>query len=136
VITLDDFFMGRDKDARFLPELSHEIVGNAVETVRRVNLLLARYFAARPRADRPRVTSGWRPKAINAATANAAPRSRHITGEAIDLSDPEGELDGWCLNNLDQLIECALWLEHPAATKSWCHLQIVPPRSGARVFFP
>lgn len=136
MITLDDYFMGWDKDPRFALELSHEIRGNAQETVRRVNLLLSHYVAAVPGAERPRVTSGWRPRAINAGTANAAPRSRHMTAEACDLSDPEGDLDQWCMDNLEVLDGCGLWLEHPAATKSWSHLQIVPPRSGRRVFYP
>lgn len=136
MITLSDYWMGRDVDPRYAGELGPAIIANASKIVHRANLLLARYFAEHPGAERPRVTSGWRPKAINAAIANAAPRSRHMTGEAIDLSDPEGELDAWCLNNIDQLAECTLWLEHPAATKGWTHWQIVPPRSGARVFFP
>jgi hypothetical protein len=45
-------------------------------------------------------------------------------------------LDDWCLEHPEVLQEIGLWQEHPAATKGWCHLQIVPPRSGKRVFFP
>jgi hypothetical protein len=82
------------------------------------------------------VSSGWRPQAINAALANASPRSKHLSCEAIDLEDPEGALDAWCLRNLDALEAVGLWLEHPDATPGWCHLQTVPPRSGRRVFMP
>jgi hypothetical protein len=38
--------------------------------------------------------------------------------------------------NLAVLEELQLWLEHPDATPGWCHLQILPPRSGRRVFYP
>lgn len=136
MIMLADYFMGRDVDPRYAAELSNEIRTNATETVRRANVLLSRYYAAQPDAERARVTSGWRPKAVNASISNAAPRSRHMTGQAIDLSDPEGDLDAWCMDNLDILAGCGLWLESPASTKGWCHVQTVPPRSGSRVFFP
>ena len=48
----------------------------------------------------------------------------------------EGEIDAWCMDHLDFLAEAGLWLEHPSATKGWCHLQQVPPKSGRRVFYP
>ena len=34
------------------------------------------------------------------------------------------------------LASLGLWMEHPLATKGWCHLQVVSPRSGMRVFYP
>lgn len=84
------------------------------------------------------VSSGWRPAPVNSSTPNAAPNSKHMTGQAIDIYDPDGELDDWLLTNYGQasLTALGLWMEHPSATKSWCHVQTVPPRSGARVFFP
>jgi uncharacterized protein YcbK (DUF882 family) len=82
------------------------------------------------------VSSGWRPPSLNAKTAGAAPNSKHMTCQALDVYDPDGDLDEWCMENLAKLEEAGLWLEHPSATKGWCHLQIVPPRSGKRVFYP
>jgi hypothetical protein len=84
------------------------------------------------------VSSGWRPPEVNAATAGAAPRSHHMTGRAIDVFDPDGDLDDWLMTDLGQseLTRIGLWMEHPACTKSWSHLQTVPPRSGKRVFWP
>lgn len=136
MIALDDYYMGRD--SQFRHELTDTLQANARETVRRVNLLLEMATAegvtleASPRTG-SLVASGWRPIAINAATPNAAPRSRHITCEAVDLYDPDGDLDEWCFDNLHRLAELDLYMEHPAATKGWCHLQIVPPRSQARL---
>lgn len=65
-----------------------------------------------------------------------APQSAHKEGLAVDLYDPCGELDGWCLRNLDQLAACGLYLEDPRHTPGWCHLTIRAPKSGKRVFVP
>jgi len=132
MITLDDYFQGRDRG--FPP--SEELRKNADETVYRVNLLLARYYQAHPTAEKTKVTSGYRPPMVNAATPGAAPRSKHLTCQAVDLSDPEGELDEWAFNNQKILEEVGIWMEHPACTKGWFHGQIIQPRSGRRVFWP
>lgn len=139
VITPLMYFRGRDKI--YANQLTPALRDNAEMTRVCVNDLLTRMAAdgivpeASPITLTP-VTSGWRPVAINAATPGAAARSLHITCEAIDLFDPEGELDDWCMSHLQDLQDCALYLEHPAATKGWCHLQTRAPRSGKRVFYP
>lgn len=127
-VTLAQYFMGRD--AAHGEELTAPLRRNAAVMVARTNLLLQHACIA---CD---VNSGWRPRSVNAQVPNASPRSRHITCEAIDLSDPDGRLDAWCIANLEVLETIGLWLEHPAATPGWCHVQIVPPRSGRRVFEP
>lgn len=132
MITLDDFFMGRDKD--YPP--SEALRKNADETIYRANLLLSWYYHDNPDAERAKVTSGYRPPAVNTKTPGAATRSKHMTCEAVDLSDPEGELDEWCMEHQKMLEQVGLWMEHPSATKNWTHLQTVPPRSGKRVFYP
>lgn len=127
-LKLADYYMGRDKLHR--AELTRELRANARETLRRVNRLLRRAGMIRE------VTSGWRPAAINATVPGAATGSRHLSCLAIDLEDRNGTLDAWCMANLAVLEELGLWLEHPAATPGWCHLQTQPPRSGNRVFNP
>lgn len=79
-------------------------------------------------------TSGYRPAAVNARVANAAPRSSHILGAAVDVGDPDGTFGQWCLANTSALALCGLWLEHPRSTHGWVHLQCVPPPSHARIF--
>lgn len=128
MITLDDYYMGRDQ--RYPHELTDELCRNAALVVERVNRLLARAGMARA------VNSGWRPAAVNGAVVGAARHSKHLTCEAIDIADEDGALAAWCMAHLEVLEELGLWLEHPAATPSWCHLQIVPPASGNRVFEP
>ena len=134
MITLADYWMGRDK--QYARELTADIVHAAEVTVQRANLLLSEFRFDTGDTEIRKVNSGWRPAAVNAATPNAAARSRHMTGEAIDISDPEGDLDDWCVKHFDVLERIGLWLEHPASTKGWCHVQTTPPKSGNRVFYP
>lgn len=139
VITPLMFYRGRDK--MYANQLTRELRENEDITLTCVNAMLsvmADYGVIpemSPITLTP-VTSGWRPVAINAATPGASARSLHITCEAIDLYDPEGALDDWCMNHLHVLKNLSLYLEHPAATKGWCHLQTRAPRSGNRVFYP
>lgn len=140
-ITLDDYLMGRDK--LYPQELTPEIQANAEHTVRMTNALFAVLNAqeveveAHPVNKSP-VSSGWRPPQINGQVKGAAVRSKHMTGQAIDLYDPDGLIDEYLMSEAGQrtLIALELWLEHPSATKNWAHIQTVPPKSGRRVFYP
>lgn len=134
MITLSDYWMGRHD--KYSLELTDTIIGNAMTLLARANLLISSFREATGDTEQRHVTSGWRPAEVNAATPNAAPKSRHMTGEAVDIADPEGDLDQWCIENPLRLEDIGLWQEHPSATKGWCHLQSVPPKSGRRVFFP
>lgn len=140
-ITLKDYWMGRD--AQYPRALSPEIRTEAERTVELVNKLLRGLTSAGVETLRsPRtgsvLSSGWRPPEVNEAIAGAAPRSHHIWGRAADLYDPEGEIDDYLMTAEGQelLKTLGLWMEHPAATKGWCHVQTRPPRSGRRVFYP
>jgi hypothetical protein len=139
VITLHDYYMGRD--VKYKKLLTPELRANAVITVQKANLLLNMALSAGVYLDPDPTTgtlvsSGWRPPAVNANTPNAARRSKHMTCHAVDINDDNRELDDWCMSNLDSLEKVGVWLEHPAATKGWCHWQTVPPKSGNRVFYP
>lgn len=130
MIILSDYWMGRD--VAYPLALTPDIKRNAITTVALANELLALF------GQRRKVNSGWRPPAVNAATPNAAAMSKHMLGQAIDLADPEGDLDEWLMGDIGQaaMTRIGLWHEHPAATKGWAHLQTVPPRSGRRTFYP
>lgn len=126
MVTLEEYLMGRDK----LYPLTDQMKLDADITVERVNHLLERFGSYR------KVTSGYRPAAINATIPNAAKHSNHMICRACDLHDPLGDLDKWCNDHLDILGEIGLWLEAEHTTPSWCHVQITPPASGHRVFLP
>jgi len=133
-MTLSDYWMGRDK--QYSQELTPDIVRNAEVTVQRANMLLSEFRFDTKDSEIRKVNSGWRPAAVNAATPNAALKSKHMTGQAVDISDPEGDLDTWCMAHLEVLDRLQLWLEHPGSTKGWCHVQTIAPKSGNRVFYP
>lgn len=59
--------------------------------------------------------------------------SRHLSGEAADVSDPDGSLHAWCKQNVKLLEEVGLWLEEKDSEKR-VHFQTKPPRSGRRFF--
>lgn len=141
MIDLAAYYMGRD--GVYASLLTPELQANAAETVKRAaEWLQAAKAAGVTLEENPRtgtvVSSGWRPPAINASTKGAAIRSKHMTCQALDVFDPDGDLDEWCMSPQGQrcMADLGLWHEHPSATKGWCHVQTVPPRSGRRTFYP
>lgn len=126
MITSKDYLMGRDTKY----PISEELEQNALRTVDRANMILQAF--GQPRE----VLSGYRPAEINAKVKGAAPMSKHITCEAVDLADKDGRLAKWCMDNLPWLSAIGLWMEHPTYTKGWVHLQTTAPKSGNRVFIP
>lgn len=136
MLTLKHYWRGRD--VAYASALTPQIRANAELTLSRVNALLARFYAANPKAAIRGVNSGWRPPAVNRGVENAAKNSHHLRAMACDLDDDDGQLDKWLMTSAGQqaLVDIGLWMEHPSATPRWCHVQIVAPRSGKRVFYP
>lgn len=141
MITIADYFMGRRE--KYPLALTPDIEREALRTVDLANKLLTQAQTYGVTVDihpvnKSPVSSGWRPPEVNAATPNAAVRSKHMTGQAIDIYDPDGDLDEWLMTGEGQaaLVALGLWHESPSATKGWAHVQTIPPRSGRRTFFP
>lgn len=65
-----------------------------------------------------------------------APKSSHKEGLAVDRYDPKGEIDRWCMKNLDRLEAHGIYIEHDSATPGWSHWTIKAPKSGNRAFYP
>lgn len=86
------------------------------------------------------VTSGLRSiiqqNQLIADGKSTATKSKHLTGQAIDIADKNGELRDWIIANMDQMASIGLWFEDFDHTPGWIHAQIVPPGSGKRVFIP
>lgn len=142
-IVLADYFKLHGR-----PE-SDALIANAATLLEKVNALLERAEQDRvvpgiDQVSQNHVASGYRHAGANASTANAAVASKHLTCHGIDLQDIIGTraLAVWCIQNLEQLEECGLWMEDPrwtggrTNTDPWVHLQDVPPRSGRRVYVP
>lgn len=128
MIELDDYF-GK---VSHIANPTAEIEDNARVLLEKVNKLVRNL----PFPFEVHVNSGWRPPEYNKTIPGAAPNSKHMTGQAIDLGDPDGQLDDYLSGNPEVIIQHDLYMEHPLSTKGWCHLQSIPPRSGKRIFYP
>lgn len=118
-ISLEKYFMGRDKT--HAAELTPEVSTNATQLLEKVNQLLNEIKWS----NECTVSSGWRPPSLNAKVANAAKRSAHMTGKAVDIKDDASQsLGKKILENHALLKKYGLWLEDLASTKGWCHLDI------------
>lgn len=107
-ITLKQYW--KNRDIEHAAELTPVISANAIETVRRANLLLVIYHAATDSTEPDNVNSGWRPPSVNAATKGAAKNSPHLTAEAVDLSDDVEAIDRWLVTDDGRraLVDCDL----------------------------
>jgi len=126
------------KDAK-LEDQTQDIQDNLVELLVRINKVRAAY--GKPMT----VTSGLRTMAdhlrIYAAKgitdkSKIPMQSNHLYGRAVDISDPNKELQAWVLKNVKLMEEIGLWMEDFSATTNWVHFQINPPKSGNRFFQP
>ena len=87
-----------------------------------------------------KVNSGLRDQAqqnalIESGKTNAS-HSKHLSGAAVDISDPDGSLASWTKENLTLMGTIGFWMEDFGHTPGWVHYQILPPGSGNRVFIP
>lgn len=129
-ITLPQFWMGRD--TKYPADWSAAIQASGLVTVEKANQLLQRMLAdgvvpARDVTTQSAVASGWRPPAINSTTSNAAAKSKHQLGQALDMRDDphQRNLCRWALAHEDVLAELGLWCERPQWTPTWLHIQTV-----------
>lgn len=126
MITRDEILMGRDKEF----PLSDILESNLSQLL--VCLNRFRELYGRPML----VSSGYRPGAYNTSLSNSAKKSNHLVCLACDFKDVDGNLAKYCLDNINVLERCGVYLENPTSTVGWVHLQIVPPKSNSRVFNP
>lgn len=122
LITLEMHLMGREKT--YASELTQEIINNINNLLDKVNILLFEL-----KVTRASVTSGWRPAAVNSQVANAAKRSLHMIGKAVDILDDDNQTLGKAILCRPELLQqYGLWLEDLSSTKgqntNWVHLDI------------
>src|SRR5690242_5679764 len=103
MISRDEVLMGRDKQYPLDSELENNL-----------GLLLSALNKLRAIYGKPMyVTSGYRPGNFNQA-AGGAKKSAHMSCQAVDFKDADRKLKDWCLNNLQALEQCGLYMEDPA----------------------
>lgn len=112
MITKADILMGRDKEYPLTPQL--EV--NLSILVQKINILEASC------PFKFKLTSGYRPGRFNTA-AKGAKNSAHLTCEAVDVADAKGILKEYLVKNIEILNKLGLYMEDPAKTKTWVHLQ-------------
>jgi hypothetical protein len=62
--------------------------------------------------------------------------SKHLSGQAADIYDPNFDLTNFCKENINQVLkDCVLYGEDDTSTPR-LHLQTVSPLSGNRWFLP
>ena len=116
------------------PELTEEVKDNIDELIEKVNALLADLGVKSVK-----LSSGFRPSAVNAKIANAAKKSNHSIGKALDIMDDKNQSLAKKVT-IELLEKHDLYMEDPAYTKgkstNWVHLQTPKTKSGKRVFIP
>ena len=113
MVSRDEILMGRDKEFPLTPELEANL-SKLLEAVNKLRTLWGEPMY---------VSSGYRPGHYN-TDAKGAKNSAHITCEAIDFRDGDGELDKWVTDEI--LEQCGLWREDPDKTIGWMHVDIRP----------
>ena len=134
MITIQELLKGKK-----LEDQPREVQDNLEELLERLNKLRLAY--GKPIT----ITSGLRDKedmiriyaAKGITDESKIPwGSKHCSGEAADLSDPNKEIQTFIKANLPLIEGIGFWMEDFASTPNWAHCQIVPPKSGNRFFKP
>ncbi len=130
MLTLEAYLMGRRE--LYPDEWNIEYEANAGDLIKRVNNLLTAISV-----DEVQVSSGWRPLAVN-MRAGGAKRSLHMVCKAVDLVDTNGSLKATISRHPELLRDFGLWMEDPASTPNWCHLDTSMNRQDrpVRIFKP
>lgn len=132
MITLKDWVTSSGKYPERAKELTPDVVLSAEEFLILVNDLLEQLGIASAS-----VSSGFRPASVNSKIPNAAKRSAHMSGKAIDLIDIDGSLKKLIASKPEIMRKLGLFLEDPASTPTWCHVDcVVRADRPSRIFKP
>lgn len=117
------------------PEVTEVVTSNATKLLTQVECL---FIDLGLDINDYTVSSGFRPSDVNAALGNAAKKSLHMQGLAIDIKDVDGSLWKKVAARPDLMRKYGIFLEDGKSTKGWVHLDISPTRSDrpSRVFVP
>lgn len=81
------------------------------------------------------ISSGYRNSLVNDEVGGKK-NSTHLTGEGIDLNDPERKIAKAILKKKEILDQYNLYMENPRWTPKHVHLQTRPVPSGNRIYIP
>lgn len=117
-------------------ELSHEQQVNLEELRKRLEELQAAVSGVNGAYMPFKINSGFRSPQDQARINPGVKNSKHMSGQAADIADPDGALKEILKLRPHLLEDAGLWCESFDYTKTWVHAQSVPPRSGKRWFIP
>lgn len=131
MISREEYLQGKDLPAN--------LEANLIESLRRWNLFRALYglpmivdSGFRTMEDHLRI---YRQKLGTHFDISKVPmNSAHLSAQACDFADADGSLKNWIASNPGVLESCDLYMEDPASTPSWVHLQ--SRATSKRVFIP
>lgn len=130
MITLAEYVNGHMTEHE--EEWTPSVEVSAKVLIERVNTLLVSIQWEHPVV----LTSGWRPRAHNAKIGGSS-HSYHIFGKALDIADPEQILASRIMLHHPLLHTLQLWMESPAAARTWVHLDTGDRQERAiRIFNP
>lgn len=136
MLTLQDWITssGKYPERAKSDELTDTVLDNAQLLLDSVNDLLV---ALGMDLSKVSISSGFRPSSVNTKIPNAAKKSLHMTGLALDLLDTDGKIDSLIEKNSHLLETYGLWLESPTKTPNWCHLDKgTRSKRKIKIFFP
>jgi uncharacterized protein YcbK (DUF882 family) len=120
-----------------IDEMNAHKVDITPEIDENIHELISRLSQVREALGKPMVvTSGLRSIADQMMINPSASKSKHLYGQAVDISDPDGSLAKWVQDNMSLMEHIGFWFEDFGHTHGWVHFQTVPPASGHRVFIP
>lgn len=122
-------------------EITDEIKQNATQLLESVNQLMLEAqedgvgFTINPKTSSYISGAGNGGFRLSNSTVGAS-KSKHKTGQAVDIYDPDREFASWILAHKGKLADAGLYAERFEWTKTWTHLQNVAPASGQLLFRP
>lgn len=128
LIKIDDYFKdyitGKDRRKEYPNEYNNDILVNAQNLLNKVNSFLTELGITKAV-----VTSGWRPPTVNNKVTNAAKKSYHQLGMAVDILDNKNQdLAKLVANNPILLKKYDLWMEDMSSTRgqntNWVHIDV------------
>lgn len=123
-ITVDDILTssGKYPERAKHPECTIEVKSNAAKLCDAINGL----FTDLKYTGKLSVNSGFRTSDVNKSIPNAAKKSNHLLGLAVDFTDSDNKIDELLtLPENDVLLKKhKVWVEDPFATRYWNHCDI------------
>lgn len=122
MIRRSDILRGHEKDHPINEQLDFNLQALLI-CINKLQLLYGKPFV---------ITSGYRPPEYNAKVGGAK-NSAHLYCQAVDISDPDGEIYDFCTEDI--LLKCGLYKEdNDGGKRKWLHYQTRPTKN--RIFKP